>query len=425
MKPIPTSEARTSNLEPPVTRHHRRLYYGWVMVLTLSLTETTSWGILYYAFAVFLTPMGAEMGWSVAEMTGAYSLALLLSGVAGIPVGRWLDRHGPRALMTVGSIAATLLVLAWAAVDSLWMFYLIWMGIGVTMAAVLYEPAFVVVATWFVRGRGRALTVLTFLAGLASVIYIPLANGLVQRYGWREALVILAIILGIGTIPLHALVLRRSPQTLGLLPDGALTVPQPRTGASAERSATVREAVRSAAFWWLNSAFILATLATMTLTVHLIPYLLMRDFSAGFAASAAGAVGLLALPGRLIFTPLGGRVPRQIVTAAIFALQTASLLVLLLVPTTTGVVIFVILFGAGFGAITPARAALVSDLYGTANYGSINSIVSLCLTLSRAVAPVGAGLLFILLDSYTPVLWTAVTVSALASVAALRARGNR
>ena len=104
------------------------------------------------------------------------------------------------------------------------------------------------------------------------------------------------------------------------------------------------------------------------------------------------------------------------------ALQTASLLVLLLVPTTTGVVIFVILFGAGFGAITPARAALVSDLYGTANYGSINSIVSLCLTLSRAVAPVGADLLFTLLDSYTPVLWTTVVVSALASVAALRAK---
>jgi MFS family permease len=391
------------------------------MVLTLSLTEATSWGILYYAFAVFLTPMGAEMGWSVAEMTGAYSLALLVSGVAAIPVGRWLDRHGPRLLMTVGSIAATLLVLAWASVDSLWGFYLIWMGIGVTMAAVFYEPAFVVVATWFVRGRGRALTVLTFIAGLASVIYIPLANRLVESYGWREALVILAMILAIGTIPLHALLLRRSPHALGLLPDGAKAAANRPAASQLESNVTVRDALHSTAFWWLNVAFVLATLATMTLTVHLIPYLLGRDFSAGFAASAAGAVGLLALPGRLIFTPLGGRIPRRIVTAAIFALQTASLLVLLLVPGTTGVIIFVILFGAGFGAITPARAALVSELFGAANYGSINGVVSLCITAARAVAPVGAGLLFVLWDSYTPILWTTVVVSGLASVAALRA----
>jgi MFS family permease len=392
------------------------------MVLTLSLTETTSWGILYYAFAVFLTPMGAEMGWSVAQMTGAYSLALLLSGVAAIPVGRWLDRHGPRLLMTVGSIAATFLVLAWAMVDSLWGFYLIWIGIGVTMAAVLYEPAFVVVATWFVRGRGRALTLLTFIAGLASVIYIPLANGLVERYGWRDALLILAIVLGIGTIPLHALVLRRSPQAIGLLPDGVtVDAAAPRAGTTFDRSVSVRDALRSAGFWWLNVSFVLATLATMTLTVHLIPYLIGRDFSTGFAASAAGAVGLLALPGRLIFTPLGGRIPRRIVTAAIFAIQTASLVVLLLVPGTLGVIVFVMLFGAGFGAITPARAALVSDLFGAANYGSINGIVSLCITAARAVAPVSAGLLVTVLDSYTPVLWGCVVVSGLASFAALRA----
>jgi sugar phosphate permease len=108
---------------------------------------------------VFLTPMQAELGWSRADLTGAFSMALLLSGLAGIPVGRWLDRHGPRLLMTLGSCVASLLVLAWAEVERLTTFYLIWGGLGVTLAAVLYEPAFFVVAAWFVRQRGRALTV--------------------------------------------------------------------------------------------------------------------------------------------------------------------------------------------------------------------------------------------------------------------------
>jgi MFS family permease len=103
--------------------------------------------VLYYAFSVFLVPMQEELGWSRAAMTGAFSLALLFSGWAGVPVGRWLDRYGPRALMTVGSLAATGLVLAWGAVTNLPAFYLIWAGTGITMAAVLYEPAFVVVAS--------------------------------------------------------------------------------------------------------------------------------------------------------------------------------------------------------------------------------------------------------------------------------------
>jgi MFS family permease len=193
----------------------RGVYYGWVMLLTLSFTEVTSWGILYYSFSVFLTPMQTELGWSIAQMTGAYSAAILISGLAAIPVGRWLDRHGPRWLMAAGSVAATLLVVAWSRVESLALFYVVWGLIGVTLAAVLYEPALQAVAVWFRRKRSRALTILTFVGGFASVIYIPLAAWLVESYGWRDALLVLAAILGVTTIPLHALVLRRRPADVG------------------------------------------------------------------------------------------------------------------------------------------------------------------------------------------------------------------
>ncbi len=154
----------------------RGIYYGWVIVVALALTETISWGILFYTFAVVMPAMEAELGWSRVAMTGAFSLALLASGLAAPLVGRWLDRRGPRLLMTLGSVVATLLVVAWSAVEHLASFYLIWLGIGIAMAAVLYEPAFVVVNAWFVRQRGRALASITFVAAFASVIFIPLAK---------------------------------------------------------------------------------------------------------------------------------------------------------------------------------------------------------------------------------------------------------
>jgi MFS family permease len=401
------------------------VYYGWVMVLTLALTETTSWGILYYAFTVFLTPMQEELGWSRAAMTGAFSLALLLSGLAGIPVGRWLDWQGPRWLMTLGSCAATLLVLAWAGVQHLTMFYLIWAGIGLSMAAVLYEPAFFVVATWFVRQRGRALTVPTLLAGLASVIYIPLAGWLVHRQGWRGALYILGTVLALSTIPLHACVLRRRPEDLGLTPEGIqAALPQCPVEAAAAPGVPVGVALRDTAFWWLSAAFFLGQLATAAVAVHLVPYLIDQGYAPEFAAVTTGLIGVMVLPGRLIFTPLGNRLPRQQVTACLFLVQTLALSVLLLAHGMVGVYTFVVLFGMGFGAMTPARAVLVADLYGPRHYGQINGALALCVTASRALAPVSAGAVYDWVGHYHPMFWGLLVASAMATAAVLLVRNK-
>ena len=133
------------------------LYYGWIVVGALAISEPISWGILFYGFGVMLTPIQQEMGWSQAELTGAFSLMLLISGVIAVPVGRWLDQHGARGLMTAGSCLATLAVIAWAQVQTLLGFYFVWMAIGVINAMILYEPAFAVTATWFVRRRSQAL----------------------------------------------------------------------------------------------------------------------------------------------------------------------------------------------------------------------------------------------------------------------------
>ena len=76
-----------------------RVYYGWALVATLGFTATVSYGVLVYAFAVFITPLGAELGWSKARITGAFSLAQLVAGVTAVPLGRWVDRHGARGVM--------------------------------------------------------------------------------------------------------------------------------------------------------------------------------------------------------------------------------------------------------------------------------------------------------------------------------------
>jgi MFS family permease len=371
----------------PHRRPDRRPYYGWVIVGVLALTETVSFGVLAYAFAVFLVPMQQELGWSPTAITGAYSLAVVVSGLAAIPVGWWLDRHGARALMTLGSAAATALVLAWSRVEDLMALYAIWAGIGLVMAAVLYEPAFAVIATWFARARHQALAVLTVVAGFASVVFTPLAGWLVEVQGWRGALVTLAAILGVLTIPPHALALRRRPEDLGLRPDGAAAhPPPPATDATPvasggpptddnnppARSVSARAALRDPGFWWLTAALFMATLAVTMISVHLVAYLRERGYSASFAATWTGLLGAGAVLGRVAVTLAGRRLPLPLVTAAMFALQTLAVLVLVGWRQPAGVAAFVVLFGLGVGLVSLARAALVADFYGRASYATIS-----------------------------------------------------
>jgi MFS family permease len=135
--------------------------------------------------------------------------------------------------MTLGSALGSVLLLAWASVENLWVLYLAWIGIGLAMAATLYEPAFAVLAKWFERGLARALLLVTLAGGLASTIFLPLTAWLVGAQGWRGALLTLGAILALLTIPPHALVLRRHPADLGLLPDGIEPATSPHKEAHA------------------------------------------------------------------------------------------------------------------------------------------------------------------------------------------------
>src|SRR5207248_3252543 len=150
------------------------------LVAALSVTETFTWGIVYYGFPVFLRPMEQDLGDSRVAVTAAFSIGLGVSALASISVGRWLDARGPRALMTAGSVLATALTFAWARVESLPALYAVWFLMGFAMAATLYEPAFAVVVSWFARGRDRALLTVTLVAGLASTIFMPIEAALLE-----------------------------------------------------------------------------------------------------------------------------------------------------------------------------------------------------------------------------------------------------
>ena len=434
VRTIANGAQRDIRREPPLPG---RLYYGWVMVGVLAVTVTVSYGILMYAFPVVLAPMQADLGWSQAMLTGGFSLAALTAGVMAIPVGAWVDRYGPRAVMTTGSVAATVLLLAWSRVSQPLGYYLVWTGLGACMAAVFYEPAFAVIARWFQRGRGRALTVLTLAGGLASTLFVPFTSWLVLTGGWRSAVMWLALSMGLLTILPHALLLRHPPPHRRVEHNGMRMANGAHIGRAQighaqinqaqitrEPSMTASVALRSSSFRWLTAAFVLSTIVNFAVAVHLVPILLERGFAMSAAALALAVLGLAKLPGRLLIAPLCSRVSAPVAVAVVFALQVVALIAVITVPGAGVVWVFVTMFGAGDGASTPARAEIVASFFGSLEYGRIGGVLAFFLAAGRAAAPVGASLAHALFGAYDAVLWIMAATLVAAAAAMMRA-GSR
>jgi MFS family permease len=386
-------------------------------VLVLGVTETVSWGILAYSLSVFIDPMSSELGWSRAAIAGGLSVMLVVSGLVGIPAGRWLDEHGARLLMTGGSVLGAVLVAAWSQVRDLTAFYAIWLLMGLAFASTNYAPAFATVTAWFRRDRSRALTAITLMAGFASTIFVPLAAWLVALEGWRGALLTLAIVLAVVTVPLHALVLRRRPADLGLGVDGdPLADPVRVVEEPVAIDATLREALRHESFPWLGAAFAVYALG-VAIPVHFVAFLRDEGYPIAFAAIATGAIGAAQVLGRVVFAPLEGRLSPRTHSVLIYVTAPLALVVLLTVPGVVGVVAFVILFGGARGMETLLRSTLVAGLYGTRRFASIASVLAFFTTLTQAVAPFSLGAVYDATGTYVPGLWALAGLLCFASFA--------
>jgi predicted MFS family arabinose efflux permease len=388
----------------PAARAH--LTGGNTLVAALAVTQTIGYGTLYYAFSVFLAPLSADLQTSTTAVTGAFTASILTSAVLAVPVGRWLDRHGGRALMTAGSLFGALLLVAWSGVDSVAELYLVQIGIGAATAASLYEAAFAVVIAWFTPARrSGAILALTVVAGFASTVFLPLTGWLVDRHGWRTALLVLAAVQAL-TVPLHAVLVRRPRHH-----------PTARAGAPPAAGA-VREALADRGFWLLAVGFTAHTAAISALTVHLIAALVSWGHAPTFAAGVAGLLGLLSVAGRLITTRLQRRYRTTTITAVVFGVQaTAAILLPVVGAGVAGAIGAVIGFGVGFGVATIAKPVVLAARYDTRRYATLAGVLVVPMTLAKAAAPLAAAAVHTASGSYTPVLAATAGCCLLAAVA--------
>jgi MFS family permease len=378
----------------------------WRVLVVLCVTEITSWGVLYYAFPVLAPSIAAETGWSISAITAGFSTGLVVAAVAGIPAGRWLDRWGPRPVMTVGSVLAAPAVVGIASASTLPWYFAAWIVAGVAMAGVLYQPAFAALTRWWGPRRVTALTGLTLLAGLASTIFAPITAALVESLGWRQTYVVLAVVLAVVTIPAHLIGLR-----------GRWPAAEPAAEAHRDPGAIAR----SRPFVLLVIAVALATFSAFAVVVNQVPLLIERGLSPTAAAWALGLGGLGQVLGRLGYGRLSRATSVRTRGVLIIALGAVATVLLAILPGPAGLLVAVaMLAGAARGVFTLLQATAISDRWGSTHYGRLGGLLTAPAMLATALAPWAGAALAEALGGYPPVF---AVLAALAAVAAALAAG--
>jgi MFS family permease len=383
------------------------------LVLAVAIHQLISWGTLYSAFPAFVVPMEAELGWSRAAIAGAFSTGLLASGIAAIPAGRWVDRHGSGGLLALGAGLGALLLVAWSALDSLALFYALWIAIGIAHAMCLTDPAYALV-TANTRDPRRAITQVSFITGFCNALFLPLGALLVETIGWRPALLVFAALQLLPSV-VAAVVLRGMRGSLS---------------GSTEGSGPLRAALRSRVFWALTVAACCQVFVNSGVMFHILPFLDERGMALGAALAIIALHGPIQVASRVVLVALGprGMDSRSVGLFGFVLLPPAMAMLAIAPPSFPMMVVFALLFGISGGLVNIVRATAIVDLLGREGYGQISAAMSMAMVVPRVAAPLSLGLLWDLAGGYGPMPWLLAGMATVAGlsflVAVLWARGQ-
>jgi predicted MFS family arabinose efflux permease len=389
---------------PPVAPRPGQQFF----ITGLGIGQIISWGTLYYSFPLIAESVGRDLGLSKPEVYGAATIGLLIASFTAYPIGVAIDRGYGRAVMTLGSALAGLLLLAWSQIESLWAFYPLLAGIGLAQAMTLYEPAFAVIARRYGAEARRGVMVLTLWGGFASTLFVPVIQFLLNHLDWRNTLIILGLINLGFCVTLHFIVIK----TRGDAPTSRPSIPDDAVALSGRHA--VRWALHQQAFWGLLIAFTVYYATFSGLTYHLYPLLIEKEFDTAMVVAAIALIGPAQVAGRIAIWVFAGRAPVRVIgKGVVLAFPIALLLLLLLPPAFASLAVYAIVYGAANGTLTIVRGIAVPEMLTPEAYDAINSVLAIPATIAKASAPLGVALLWIATGSYDTVLIAVLASSTL------------
>jgi MFS family permease len=383
---------------------------GSAATWALAVAQLVSWGSIYYAFSLFVVPMESTMGWSRTATNAALSIGLLVSGLSAYPVGAWIDHGYGRRIMILGSALATAMLVLWSQAHSLTTLFVVWVGLGITMAATLYDPVFAVITRDYPGSFRTKITLITLVAGFASTVFIPLTQGLISWFGWRSALLVLAAANLAICLPLHALSIGRDVPR-----DDDVDRKTARKNANA---IATRRALRTPTFWALAVCFTTYYATFAALTFHLVPLMTERRVTPALVLTTMAVIGPAQVFARVLWFTIGRNVRPSIVGIVITIAFPTSVAILMCAATSaTLLILFAIIYGGANGMMTILRGTIVQDVMWTEGYGAVSGLLSMPSNIAKGIAPISAAAIWAIGRNYLLVEWTVLLVSLISATA--------
>ena len=354
-----------------------RRAWGDPVVLALSLSQLVISAGLYYLFPALVLFWQLEFGWSLPQIMGAFSTALIIQGLTAKAIGRLLDRGLGPWLMAAGGVLAALGLVALTCVESLAALYLVWALLGLAMGLTLYDAVFALI----IRSRGAlamaSIAVVTLVAGLASSLAFVIMASIGDHYGWRAAVWLMSGAIIVIHVPLVLAATLRLAQDVAEVPKIPDSPARPQA---------------SSGFWPLTLAMTFSAMALGMVISHVVPLLTWTGLPPHVALTVAAMIGVAQIVGRLLVVLVGTDWDRRVLVSACLIGLAVALLALMLAPRVSALVlVFACLHGACYGISSALRPMLIRDVLGQRGFGSAQSAVLAPAFVAFGLAPLLAA----------------------------------
>jgi len=392
------------------------LFYGWWMVALCCAIRVLGGGLHAYGFTVFFLPVTQELGLTRAATSLVFSLARAQGAIEGPLAGYCIDRYGPRPVIASAVLLAGIGYMLLAGVHSYTALLVVYMGvISLSYQAGVMDATMAVANSWFIRKRALAMSCTSGSVALGGTLITPILAYGVLAWGWRPAALGAGVTFLLCGLPL-AFFIRRSPESMGLAPDGAAigggsTFHQrsSRKAAFEERDFSLKETLRTHQFWLLTLATTFRVICSSTVLVHFVPILVWKGFSQTQAAFYLGLVAFFGMPVHLFIGWISDRLSKPRLMASCMMIASISLFLLFRGTERWHLWIALATFTLLEGLFSVTWAT-VGDFFGRNHFAKVRGSMSFLYTWGSVLGPVLAGAIYDHSQSYLPLLWILVAL---------------
>ena len=352
---------------------------------------------------VMLKPITEDLGWSRTAVTGALTAGTIVAGLISPIFGRLADRYGPRILVTIGALLVAGSYFLMASITAIWMLYFAYI-LGRSMASINLGGVVAMTAAtnWFRRKRGRALGLTAMSLPLGGSILVLVAQLIIDGPGWRTVFVLFGIAMLTFVVVPAALILRKRPEDMGLLPDGdtAEDIESAKTKSGSEYSWTVKQAVRTPALWLLISSAAIGVLANGAVSFHQVAYFTDQGLDTKRAAIALSVFALMGAVSSGMWGFLVERFSERYMAVIAMAVAGVSMIYVQFADTTAEAIIFSAVFGISARGESSLIQMMIAQYYGRNSYGTISSLLSPFQMFGLGFGPLIASVFYDVVGSY-------------------------